>query len=203
MSNRIEHDRVFGRSVVDRWSGYVSPAKNNSWRIRVVITNVETGKRRTLNSTVRCAREAAEGLLQAALQRGREGYDLELHESDTILDLTPKLRAKAGSTGAMSEILVCLALLKRGYDVYRSVAVSGACDLIALNHTIGVACRIEVKTSHRKVSGDLRFTLKDCQRENHDVLALVTLIDSTVEFRPNIEAWFQGSKEAECVPNAC
>jgi len=42
------------------------------------------------------------------------------------------LNLSAGNKGAINELLVCLDLLKKGYDVFRAVSPSSSCDLIVL-----------------------------------------------------------------------
>jgi hypothetical protein len=80
------------------------------------------------------------------------------------------------------------------HDTFRSIANTGACDLIALEHATGRLCRVEVKTAHRSVlngtRGELKYVMPPRQKPNHDVLALVVLKESTVEFRPDIKEWF-------------
>jgi hypothetical protein len=54
------------------------------------------------------------------------------------LDLAPS------TVGALSELIIASDLLRRHYEVFRSVSPSCSCDLIALRN--GVSLRIEVRT---------------------------------------------------------
>lgn len=51
-----------------------------------------------------------------------------------------------GTTGAISELVICCDLLRRGYEVFRSVSPSCSCDLAVLKD--GKLLRIEVKSVH-------------------------------------------------------
>lgn len=195
------HEVVFGSSQLDRWSGYVVPVRESRWCVRIVVSDRATGKRRTLNRTLNGTREDAEAVLADALQRGQQGYDVPFAVPEALEDLSPKLKEKIGLTGAMSEMLACSAVLKRGYDCFRSVAVTGACDIVALDSRTGRMCRIEVKTASR-VYGDLKYLLRAAQKERHDVLALVVLKESKVEFRPDLDEWFSGLELRSCTSNA-
>lgn len=70
--------------------------------------------------------------------------------------------------GAMTELAVCVDLLAKGYDVYRSVSPSALCDLIAVmgKRTI----RIEVKTGKYLDSGSYSHT--DTKNNQFDILAV-------------------------------
>lgn len=74
-----------------------------------------------------------------------------------------------GSLGSAHELLVCADLLKRGWEVFRSVSSHASVDLIA--HKNGVLKRVEVTTGSRKVDGGISHPTKDPAR--HDVLAIV------------------------------
>ena len=50
----------------------------------------------------------------------------------------------SGQVGAMSELYVCADLIKRGFDVFRSVSPACFCDLIAIKND--KVFKIEVKT---------------------------------------------------------
>lgn len=80
------------------------------------------------------------------------------------------------SKGTMFELLVAADLLKRGFEVFKSVSHAASCDLIA--HKDGYLIRIEVKgrryakrkKGHSWTKGYGKF--KDCRQ--FDVLARVT-----------------------------
>lgn len=183
------HEIMFPERINDIWSGYVRPA-NGRWVVRLVAYDPETRKRRSYNRTYSGTREQADLIMEAALERAR-AFTNPFKPDDTAgvpFDLTIEAKSKIRA-GSMSEMIACAALLRRGYDTYRSVAAAGACDLIALDPKTGLTCRVEVKTAHR-LAELLKFALPVHQRDRHDVLALVVLRESSVEFRPDIGTWF-------------
>ncbi len=83
--------------------------------------------------------------------------------------------------------------ISKGYDVYRSVAPVGDCDIIILKQRR--LCRIEVKTARRTPSGRARYNQDTCRPESYDILALVFLQESLIQYQPSIEAWFECAEE--------
>ncbi len=80
-------------------------------------------------------------------------------------------RQKAGTTGAMHELLASYDLLGRGWNVFRALSPSCHCDLIICKEK-GEMFRVEVRTSniiHDKPSG---YSLKGIG-EKYDYLASV------------------------------
>lgn len=79
-----------------------------------------------------------------------------------------------GTVGAIHELIVSADLMRRGYHVFRALSQSSPCDLIAFRES-GVLLRIEVKTTVRYASGEIRvLTFLPGEKEKFDVLALVT-----------------------------
>jgi hypothetical protein len=70
----------------------------------------------------------------------------------------------SGQQGAISEMLVSVDLMARGWDVFRAVSPHASCDLVAVNGQR--ALRVEVTGSDRR--GD-----KIKERHRWDVLAMV------------------------------
>ncbi len=58
-----------------------------------------------------------------------------------------------GSIGSIGELLVAADLLKRGYEVFRSVSPSTSCDLAILKS--GKLIRVEVRTGYRLKNGKI------------------------------------------------
>lgn len=100
---------------------------------------------------------------------------------------------KIGSIGAIAELAVCVDLLHQGFDVFRSVSINAACDLIAANLD-GQLCRIEVKSAVVR-RGSVRFKRHRFDRSKHDVLALVFLKEREIEYSPSLSQWFQRQSE--------
>lgn len=95
----------------------------------------------------------------------------------------PPLGRSQSTVGAISELTVCVDLLRRGYDVFRAVDPSCPCDLVALGH--GHVLRIEVKTGRRSRGGEVYCSRNQAQRDRHDVLAIVTS-DGVVRYEPEL-----------------
>lgn len=78
------------------------------------------------------------------------------------------------STGAASELVVAVDLIKRGYYVYRNVAPAGPCDLVAIRKGGTNVMRVEVKTGYKTKAGEIRPTkTAQIRDDDYDVLAFV------------------------------
>lgn len=56
-----------------------------------------------------------------------------------------------GTVGAISELVVAVDLLRKGYEVFRALSVNASCDLAIIKD--GVLLRIEVRTAHTNKNG--------------------------------------------------
>jgi hypothetical protein len=83
--------------------------------------------------------------------------------------------------GAISELLVCADLLKKGYEVFRAVSQHCSCDLAILKDKALV--RVEVRTAFMNGKGELNYAKP--KPEKSDVLALV-LKDGNIFYRPEL-----------------
>ena len=89
------------------------------------------------------------------------------------IDYPEELHVSKSALGAASELDVCSDLLRRGYEVFRSVNSSCSCDLIAMKDK--KILRIEVKTGWRhKQSGKLIYPKPSSH--NYDMFALAFLV---------------------------
>lgn len=78
------------------------------------------------------------------------GYDYaEFHEDEHV---------SRKNSGAFAELVICADLLKRGYEVFRSVSAHASCDLLAQKE--GRIYRIEVRTAHF-ICGQVRWASKN------------------------------------------
>lgn len=75
----------------------------------------------------------------------------------------------ASDVGALAELVVCVDLIRRGYQVFRAVSPAAPCDLMAI--TPDGTFRVEVKAARRTDRGLEYDKPKDQTR--YDVLALV------------------------------
>lgn len=72
----------------------------------------------------------------------------------------------SGRTGAASELVVCVDLIRQGWDVFRAVSPQSVCDLVALKGPLSI--RVEVRTAH---AGGKKLTA--ARHGHYDVLAIV------------------------------
>lgn len=86
--------------------------------------------------------------------------------------------------GGISELLVCIDLLERGFDVYRSVTVGGLCDIVAVNRENLKTLRVEVKSARRAING--KPVNGSTIGNKFDVLARV-FPGRVVEYEPDIK----------------
>lgn len=88
-------------------------------------------------------------------------------------------------SGAVSELLVCADLLRRGFEVFRAVCPACSCDLAVLKD--GILQRVEVKTGSRyiKVDGTVMHTYgKGHAGIRADILAVVDLDANHIIYTP-------------------
>lgn len=122
-------------------------------------------------------KEGAEAALDAV-----QSYEMDV--DDQLVGGTVKIH----SVGAMAELVVCADLLRRGYDVFRSMSANAACDLIAGTDS-GRLCRVEVKSAVKR-DGKTRFKMHRFDRTKHDILALVFLREGRIEYSVDPPKWF-------------
>jgi PD-(D/E)XK endonuclease len=70
-----------------------------------------------------------------------------------------------GTVGAVNELRVCIDLLARGFEVFRSVSPASSCDLAVLKD--GRLLRVEVRTAHVNADGVPQFSKKDGDENDH------------------------------------
>jgi hypothetical protein len=88
-----------------------------------------------------------------------------------------------GQVGAIAELIVAADLLKRGYEVFRAVAFTCSCDLVALKN--GRVTRIEVKSATRGDSPNrLNFFRPDPKKS--DVVAVVIHRENLLLYIPEL-----------------
>lgn len=94
---------------------------------------------------------------------------------DGEVDISP------GSKGDLSELLVCIDLMKKGYEVYRAVSPASYCDLLAIKGE--EIKKIEVRTGfyYESVKGDKRLQYPKKRTENKEVI-VVTYSDNKLHY---------------------
>lgn len=88
-----------------------------------------------------------------------------------------------GSVGAAHEMLVCVDLLRKGFEVFRSVSPHSKCDLIARNN--GSQYTIEVRTCATRVDGSLSLSKANMNDHYYDIYAAVTRTGGIHYLDPN------------------
>jgi hypothetical protein len=76
----------------------------------------------------------------------------------------------SSSAGAMSELLACADLLKKGYSVFRSVSPASNFDAIAFKNDKMIS--IEIRTGYMSKSGKLIFTKNQKDIAQHYAVVL-------------------------------
>jgi len=76
-----------------------------------------------------------------------------------------------GSVGAVSELVACVDLMKKGYDVFRAVSPSCPCDLIIRKG--GLTFRVEVRTAQKLLNGKFSYPCTKKDEGRSDIFALV------------------------------
>jgi len=86
-------------------------------------------------------------------------------------ELNERVDISYGKTGAVSELLVCADLLRRGHEVFRSVSQDCSCDMVILSRD--KFYRIEVRTGWILESGRIGFSHKKSDEGRYDIMAVV------------------------------
>lgn len=106
----------------------------------------------------------------------REGYAKDYRKKN------PKTDLPSGVVGSMHELMVCIDLMKRKFNVFRAVSQSCPCDLGVLIGDRMV--RIEVTTGNKSLTGSVNYPPHD--HKKYDILAVV-LHNGSIVYKPNIE----------------
>ena len=69
-----------------------------------------------------------------------------------------RLNIATSSVGAISEMAICIEMLKRGYSVFRTVSQSSFCDVIAVKKK--EILMMEVRTGYKDLSGNITFPMQ-------------------------------------------
>jgi hypothetical protein len=91
----------------------------------------------------------------------------------------------AGTSGAVSELVVSVDLMRKGYHVFRAMSPSCPCDLVAFRGNC--VLRVEVRTGAINVNGSIAYAKHQLDTHQYDVLAVV-LQGSEVRYAPPLES---------------
>lgn len=105
-----------------------------------------------------------------------------------------------GKVGAISELMVSVDLMKKGFEVYRAVSIHSSSDLVAIKN--GKKITLEVRTASYKsqnrptivfdeykdkVEPAFVSNLSYCKKPmSSDNYALVTFVDDKVHYEPEL-----------------
>ena len=106
---------------------------------------------------------------------------------DAYDDISYGLSLPRGAIGTIGELLVCSDLLKRGFEVFRSVNWHSSCDLLITKD--GQILRMEVKTARRLSNGQVTFPVSNVKKKLADHFALVVHEangNHTVQYVPDL-----------------
>jgi hypothetical protein len=87
-----------------------------------------------------------------------------------------------GNVGALSELVVCVDLIRKGYEVFRAVSAHCSCDLTILRN--GTLRRVEVRTAYRKRDGGIYFPISPKDAGRYDIFAAV--VDGVPVYQPEL-----------------
>lgn len=85
-----------------------------------------------------------------------------------------------GTVGAMSEMVVAVDLMKRGYSVFRALSQSCLCDLVAYKD--GKSLLIEVRTGYEQDNGKMFFPTNVRDKGRQDIFGVYERAKDKVEY---------------------
>ena len=142
------------------------------------------------NYTVACAQcgkrydrrywSGAHGQGYSDIHCSRECSRIDQLEHSKALRNALSTKIATGNLGAGNELLVCVDLLFRGFEVFRTIAQNSKCDLIARKN--GTIFTIEVRTAIVAPGPDLRPTCAKRPTDECDVWAIVFPADMRVAY---------------------
>lgn len=97
-------------------------------------------------------------------------------------DLSAFKHLHKGTVGAISEILVSVDLMKKGWDVFRSLSPASNCDMLAIKND--VILKLEVRTGNYyklKTTGEKKLSYPK-ERTEGKVIAAVTYSDNKINY---------------------
>lgn len=86
--------------------------------------------------------------------------------------------------GAGHELLACLDLMRKGYNVFRAISPSAPCDVILLDKDNLKTLRVEIRTCRVNDDGSISFSGGLKGNEKFDIYAAV-LHDGRIEYFDN------------------
>lgn len=106
------------------------------------------------------------------------------------------LALSTGSVGAIAEIMVCVELMRCGYDVFRAMSPSSDCDILAVKGEF--INKIEVRTgNYYRSFGGVKKVHFSKERTTGKKVIVVTHVDKKIHFIDELD----GGTEVSTVEN--
>lgn len=104
-----------------------------------------------------------------------------LYHNRVNIEKTPLVGIGTASVGAIAEYMVCIDLLKKGFDVFKSISPASNCDILALKE--GRVLKLEVRTAryYKMSNGGIKLSYP-LQRLEGKFLVLVTHSDGKIHY---------------------
>ena len=92
------------------------------------------------------------------------------------------LNLPTGTVGAMSELLVSVDLMRKGYEVYRALSQSSSSDILVLKDNLSYC--FEIRTGLYNADKTLSFSKNNIRAKN---IAIVVYEDMTIHYVPSLD----------------
>lgn len=114
-----------------------------------------------------------------------------LHKQYLIANPQKNHSLPTGAVGAASEMIVCVDLINKGWEVFRAVSPASPCDLLIMRD--GELLRVEVKTGSFSKGTNVPFYPRPKHSDAYDLLAIA--LGQEVRYFPKPELTFETSEE--------
>lgn len=94
---------------------------------------------------------------------------------------TPDWGVGTSTLGALTELIVSVDLMKKGYEVFRALSPHCSCDLLAMKQ--GVVLKVEVRTARRRFPGGIYYPKSKVIGVQ---IAAVTHDDGVIHYIPDL-----------------
>ena len=102
-------------------------------------------------------------------------------ERKTNAPLRENLNISSGKVGTISELLVCIDLMKKGWEVYKAIYQSSFCAAIAIKN--GVILKLEIRTGYYNKNKDGGLNLHYARNKIYDKnVAVYTAYDNKIHY---------------------
>lgn len=88
-----------------------------------------------------------------------------------------KYGVSVGTMGAINELVICVFLMRKGYQVFRNMSVNGDTDIITLKD--GEFKKVQVTTGYRKKNGYVSHSKK--KKVAKDMIVAIVIGENDIE----------------------